>query len=75
VLGTPAGDWVSMAVPADGSYDVAEGVISGFPCTSANGEWTIVQGLDINDFSRERIDRSVAELREERQAVEGLGLI
>ncbi len=75
VLGTPDGDWVSMAVPADGSYDVAEGVISSFPCTCANGEWTIVQGLEINDFSRERIDRSVAELREEREAVEGLGLI
>jgi malate dehydrogenase len=75
VLGTPDGDWVSMAVPADGSYDVAEGVISSYPCTCANGEWTIVQGLDINDFSRERIDRSVAELREEREAVEGLGLI
>ena len=75
VLGTPAGGWVSMAVPADGSYDVAEGVISSFPCTCANGEWTIVQGLEINDFSRERIDRSVAELREEREAVEGLGLI
>jgi malate dehydrogenase len=75
VLGTPAGDWVSMAVPADGSYDVAEGVISSYPCTCANGEWTIVQGLEINDFSRERIDRSVAELREEREAVEGLGLI
>jgi malate dehydrogenase len=75
VLGTQDGDWVSMAVPADGSYDVAEGVISSYPCTCANGEWTIVQGLDINDFSRERIDRSVAELREEREAVEGLGLI
>jgi malate dehydrogenase len=75
VLGTPAGDWVSMAVPADGSYDVAEGVISSFPCTCANGEWATVQGLEINDFSRERIDRSVAELREEREAVEGLGLI
>jgi malate dehydrogenase len=75
VLGTPDGDWVSMAVPADGSYDVAEGVISSFPCTCANGEWAIVQGLDINDFSRERIDRSVAELREEREAVAGLGLI
>jgi malate dehydrogenase len=75
VLGTPDGDWVSMAVPADGSYDVTEGVISSFPCTCANGDWTIVQGLEINDFSRERIDRSVAELREEREAVEGLGLI
>jgi malate dehydrogenase len=75
VLGSAAGDWVSMAVPADGSYDIAEGVISGFPCTCSGGEWTIVQGLDIDDFSRERIDRSVAELREEREAVAGLGLI
>jgi malate dehydrogenase len=75
VLGTTAGDWVSMAVHADGSYGVAEGVISSFPCTCSNGEWSIVQGLDINDFSRERIDRSVEELREERAAVESLGLL
>jgi malate dehydrogenase len=75
VLGTTAGDWVSMAVHADGSYGVAEGVISSFPCTCSNGEWSIVQGLDINDFSRERIDRSVEELRDERAAVESLGLL
>jgi malate dehydrogenase len=75
VLGTPEGDWVSMAVPADGSYGVGEGVISGFPCTCSGGKWSIVQGLEIDDFSRERIDRSVAELREERAAVEGLALI
>jgi malate dehydrogenase len=74
-LGTPKDDWVSMAVPSDGSYDVAEGVISGFPCTCSKGEWKIVEGLEIDDFSRERIDATVAELREEREAVEKLGLI
>jgi malate dehydrogenase len=75
VLGTPKDDWVSMAVPSDGSYDVNEGVISGFPCTCKKGEWEIVEGLEIDDFSRERIDASVAELNEEREAVEKLGLI
>jgi malate dehydrogenase len=74
-LGTPKGDWVSMAVPSDGSYDVGEGVISGFPCTCENGEWEIVEGLEIDDFSRERIDATVAELREEREAVVKLGLV
>jgi malate dehydrogenase len=74
-LGTPAGDWVSMAVPSDGSYDVPEGLISGFPCTTKDGAWSIVPGLDINDFSRSRIDASVAELLEERDAVKELGLI
>ena len=75
VLGTPDGDWVSMAVPSDGSYGIEEGVICGQPCTCENGEWSIVQDLEITDFSRERIDASVAELREERDAVDGLGLI
>jgi malate dehydrogenase len=75
VLGTPEGDWVSMAVPADGSYDIAEGVISGYPCECANGEWRIVEGLDVPDFSRARIDASIAELNSEREAVEGLGLV
>ena len=74
-LGTPEGDWVSMAVPSDGSYGVAEGVISSFPCTCSGGEYQIVQGLDIDDFSRARIDASVAELLEERDAVKDLGLI
>ena len=72
VLGTPEGDWVSMAVPADGSYDVPEGIISGFPCTCENGEYKIVQDLRIGDAIRERIDATVAELQEERQAVEDL---
>jgi malate dehydrogenase len=75
VLGTPDDNWVSMAVPSDGSYDVTEGVISGFPCTSSGGEWKIVEGLEIDAFSRERIDASVAELHEERDAVDKLGLI
>jgi malate dehydrogenase len=75
VNGTPAGDWVSMGVPSDGSYGIEEGIIAGFPCTTAGGEWSIVQGLEIDDFSRQRIDASVAELAEERDAVRGLGLI
>jgi malate dehydrogenase len=75
VLGTPEGDWVSMSVPADGSYGVAEGVISSFPCTTAGREYEIVQGLDINDFSQSKIDASVAELIEERDAVKAMGLI
>ncbi|MFM8526956.1 MAG: malate dehydrogenase [bacterium] len=74
-LGTPADDWVSMAVPSDGSYDVPEGLISGFPCTCSDGQWKIVEGLEVPDFSRERIDASAAELTEERKAVEELGLI
>ncbi len=75
VLGTPDGDWVSMGVPADGSYGVGEGIVSGFPCTCAAGEYSIVEGLDIDDFSRERIDASVAELESERETVSGLGLV
>ena len=75
VQGTPAGDWVSMSVPSDGSYGVPAGLISSFPCTCANGEYSIVQGLPINDFSREMIDASVAELIDERDAVRSLGLI
>ena len=74
-LGTADGDWVSMAIPSDGSYGVPEGLISSFPCTCKNGEYSIVQGLDINEFSRGKIDASVAELGEERDAVRELGLI
>jgi malate dehydrogenase len=73
--GTAEGDWVSMAVRSDGSYGVPEGLISSFPVTTSNGDWSIVQGLDIDDFSRARIDASVAELAEERTAVTDLGLI
>ena len=75
VLGTPDGDWVSMSVPSDGSYGVPEGIISSFPCTCSGGEFSIVQGLEIDDFSRARIDASANELVEERDAVAGLGLI
>ncbi|MCU1430906.1 MAG: mdh [Actinotalea sp.] len=75
VLGTPEGSWTSAGIVSDGSYGVPEGVISSFPVTSDGGEWQIVQGLDINEFSRARIDASVAELVEERDAVKGLGLI
>jgi malate dehydrogenase len=66
---------VSMAIPSDGSYDVAEGIISSFPCTTAGGRYEIVQGLDIDDYSRAKIDASVAELIDERDAVRELGLI
>ena len=75
VQGTPAGDWVSMSVPSDGSYGVPAGLISSFPCTCANGEYSIVQGLPVNDFSRKMIDASVAELIDERDAVRSLGLV
>jgi malate dehydrogenase len=74
-LGTPDGDWVSMSVVSDGSYGVPEGLISSFPVTVKDGKWEIVQGLDIDDFSRGKIDASTAELAEEREAVKGLGLI
>ncbi|MBT3076070.1 malate dehydrogenase [Streptomyces bacillaris] len=75
VNGTAAGDWTSMGIPSDGSYGVPEGIISSFPVTTKNGTYEIVQGLDINEFSRARIDASVKELTEERDAVRELGLI
>lgn len=75
VNGTAAGDWTSMGIPSDGSYGVPEGIISSFPVTTENGTYKIVQGLDINEFSRARIDASVKELTEERDAVRELGLI
>ncbi len=75
MLGTPEGEWVSMSVPSDGSYQIPEGLISSFPCTTSDGAYQIVPGLEINDFSRGRIDSSVAELIEEREAVRTLGLI
>src|SRR5690606_394438 len=75
VNGTAEGDWTSMAVVSDGSYGVPEGLISSFPVTTKDGKWEIVQGLEINEFSRARIDASVAELSEEREAVRKLGLI
>jgi len=75
LFGIGDGDWTSMAVRSDGSYGVPEGLISSFPVTTSGGDWSIVQGLEIDDFSRARIDASVAELREERDAVKQLGLI
>ena len=75
VNGTPEGDWTSAAIVSDGSYGVPEGLISSFPVTSDGGEWQIVQGLEIDEFSRARIDASVAELVEEREAVRALGLV
>ena len=74
-LGTPDNDWVSMAIPSDGSYGVPEGLISSFPCTCKDGVYSIVKGLDIDDYSRGKIDASTGELSEERDAVRELGLI
>ncbi|MGH9054363.1 MAG: malate dehydrogenase, partial [Acidimicrobiales bacterium] len=74
-LGTPGGDWVSMAIPSDGSYGVPEGLISSFPVTTSGGRYEVVQGLDLEEFSRGRVAASVAELSAERDAVRELGLI
>ena len=75
LTGSAEGDWVSMAVRSDGSYGVPEGLISSFPVTTSNGDWKIVEGLEIDDFSRTRIDATVSELSDERDAVTELGLI
>jgi malate dehydrogenase len=75
VNGTPDGDWVSMAVASPGAYGVQEGIVSSFPVRCSGGEWEIVEGLDVPDFSRERIERTVNELEEERDAVRELRLI
>jgi malate dehydrogenase len=75
LFGSPEGDWLSMAVRSDGSYGVPEGLISSFPVTTSNGDWSIVQGLEIDPFSRGRIDATVAELADEKDAVTQLGLI
>lgn len=75
VLGTPADDWVSMAVPSDGSYGVDEGLISSFPCRCSRANWEIVQGIELNEFSRSRLEVTVNELKEEREAVKELGLV
>ncbi len=75
VNGSPQGDWVTIGIPSDGSYGVEEGVFCGFPCTCSGGSYEVVQGLEIDSFSRERIDATVAELGEERAAVEQLGLL
>ena len=75
VHGTSPGDWVSMAVPSDGAYGVPEGLISSFPCTTDAGRWSVVEGLALNEFSRSRLDATVAELEEECTTVAELGLI
>lgn len=75
LLGTPEGDWVSMAVASDGSYGVPEGLIYSYPVTTSGGNWEIVEGLEVNDFSRRKMDATAAELSEERAAVAELGLI
>jgi malate dehydrogenase len=75
IHGTPEGVWTSAAVPSDGSYGVDGGLFSSFPVVSRAGTWEIVPGLEIDDYARERIDASIAELREERDAVRALGLI
>ena len=71
-LGTDEGDWVSMAVPSDGSYEIEEGLIYSFPCTCSNGEYSIVQGLEISEFSREKMDATMNELKDERNEVKDL---
>lgn len=71
-IGTPPGDWVSMAIPSDGSYGIPEGVIYSYPVTCSNGDYHIVQGLDIDEFSRKRMDATYAELLEERDGVKEL---
>ncbi|MDA0630502.1 MAG: malate dehydrogenase, partial [Proteobacteria bacterium] len=68
-LGTPAGDWVSMGVYSDGSYGIPEGLIYSFPCTCNAGDWAIVRDVEVNDFSRSKMDATAAELSEERDAV------
>jgi malate dehydrogenase len=75
LTGSKEGDWISMAIPSDGSYDIPEGLVSSFPVTTRDGGIEIVQGLEIDDFSRRLIDASAAELAEEREAVRGLGLV
>lgn len=75
VLGTPDGDWTSAAIVSEGAYGVPEGLVSSYPVVSRDGRWEVVEGLELGEFSRARIDRSVAELVEERDAVAGLGLI
>ena len=76
VNGTADGDWVSMAVRSDGNpYGVQDGLVTSFPVTCSGGEWSIVEGLEIGDLSQEKIDATNAELAEERQAVEKLGLL
>ena len=75
VLGTPEGDWVSMGIPSDGSYGIDDGLIAGFPVTCTNGSYEVVQGLELNDFSRSRLEVTVNELKEERETIKRLELV
>jgi malate dehydrogenase len=75
VLGTPDGDWVSMAISSDGTYGIEEGIFCGYPCTCSGGEYTVIEGLELDEFSRARVDATVTELADEREAVKQLGLI
>jgi malate dehydrogenase len=75
VRGTSEGDWVSMGVPSDGSYGIDEGLIAGFPVTCQNGAYEVVQGLELNDFSRSRLEVTVNELKEERETIKRLELV
>ncbi len=75
VLGTPDGDWVSMGIPSDGSYGVDEGLIAGFPVTCSGGSYNVVEGLDLNDFSRSRLEATVKELKDERETISKLELV
>jgi len=72
VAGTPPGDWVSMGIPSDGSYDIPEGIVFGFPCTTKDGKYEIVKGLQHNDFAKGKIAATLKELQEERSAIEHL---
>ena len=72
VLGTADGDWVSMGVPSEGSYDIPEGVIYGYPVTCSNGRYEIVRGIELSDFSKSKMQATHRELLEERDAVKGL---
>ena len=74
-LGVKGYSWTSSSIMSEGQYGVPEGIISSFPCTSEGGEWKIVQGLEVDEFSRTRIDASAAELVEEKDTVKGMGLI
>jgi malate dehydrogenase len=75
VLGTPEGDWVSMGIPSDGSYGIDEGLIAGVPVTCSNGSYEVVQGLELNEFSRSRLEVTVNELKEERETIRRLELV
>ena len=72
IMGTPEGDWITMGIPADGSYGIAEGVLYGYPVTCKDGQYQIVKGIEISDFSRKRMEATLKELHEERDGVKQL---